>query len=94
MSIQSLTIAEPFFGLRLITHEPSVSMSDKAIVLNLSETPIRIRQQTLGHLQSVVLKNTLLEDVAHAVVVERFADYSDEAALLADIREIWPSALM
>ena len=33
-----------------------------------------------------------LRDVAHAVVVERFADHGDEDELLARVRRSWPSA--
>ena len=92
MPVQTLDIAEPFFTVRIITDEPVHPIGGKTIVLNLSETPVKVRQQTLGHLQSVVLVDTDTADVQHAVLVERFADYPDEAALMEKVRQTWPSA--
>ena len=92
MPVQSLDIAEPFFTIRLITDERSYPIDGKVIFLNLSDTPVRIREQSLGALQSVVLADTVAEDVTHAAVIERFADCEDEAALMAQVRETWPSA--
>lgn len=62
------------------------------ILLNLAVTPIRIREQSLGHLQSVVVVNTDISDVRHAVVVERFDNYSSEESLFEQVRATWPSA--
>lgn len=92
MPVQTLDIAEPFFAVRIIADEPTHPIDGKTIVLNLSDTPIRVRAQSLAALQSVILKGTEIRDVAHAVVVERFADHPDEAALLQKVRETWPSA--
>lgn len=92
MPIQSLDIAEPFFTIRLIRDEQSYRVDGKVIFLNLSDTPVRIREQYLGALQSVVLADTVAEDVAHAAVIERFADYEEEDALMARVRDTWPSA--
>lgn len=92
MTIQTIDIAEPFFTTRIITGEDRHQITGKTIVLNLSDTPIRIREQAQGSLQSVILKDTVMEGIDHAVVVERFADYDDEDALLARVRDTWPSA--
>ena len=92
MSVQILDPAEPFFGLRLISDESDFELSGKVILLNLSETPIGIGNQFLGPLQSAVVTNTRIHDIAHAVIVERFADYPDEDALFRKVREMWPSA--
>ena len=67
-------------------------MTCKCIVLNLSERPIQIEQQKLGHLQSVLVAHTALRGVALAVIVERFADHDNEVELLTKVREVWPSA--
>ena len=40
----------------------------------------------------MILKDTEIEDIDHAVMVERFADYDDEDALMARVRDTWPSA--
>ena len=92
MTIKTLTIGYPFFTVRILKNETSYGIGDKTIVLNLSAHPIRIREQTLGELQSVVLRGTEMQDVTHAVVIEGFANHSDDDALMARIRETWPSA--
>ena len=92
MTIRDLDIAEPFFTTRLIEGEARHEVTGKTIVLNLSDRPLRIRDQSLGSLQSVILKDTEIEDIDHAVIVERFADYDDEDALMARVRDTWPSA--
>lgn len=92
MPIQDIDIADPFFSVRHITNRKSYAVQGRVIVLNLSREPIGINGQALGHLQSGVVVNTTLSDVAHAVVVERFDDHADEKALCAEIRQTWPTA--
>lgn len=92
MTVQTLDFAEPFFTVRLVSAEPSHEVSGKVILLNLAKTPIRIRDQALGELQSVVVRDVELRDVGHAVIVERFGDYPDEAALFTRVKSAWPSA--
>ena len=92
MPIITLDIAEPFFSIRIITDEPSYEVSGKVILLNLADTPVRIREQSLASLQSVVVADITVEDVTHAVVIERFDDYPDEDALFAEVKTTWPSA--
>ncbi|MDE2790424.1 MAG: hypothetical protein OXI81_08370 [Paracoccaceae bacterium] len=92
MAIQTLDIAQPFFSLRFVENETSYTVEGKVIVLNLAETPVRIREQSLRALQSVVLNETRMHDIGRAVVVERFADYPDEEALMARVRDTWPTA--
>lgn len=92
MSVISLDFAEPFFSIRQVTDEKIHWIAGKVIVLNLSTEPISILEQTLGELQSAVLKDTNIENVNHAVVIERFADYDDDAHLMERIRKHWPTA--
>ncbi|SDJ32061.1 hypothetical protein [Aliiruegeria lutimaris] len=92
MPIETLSISEPFFTTRIVSDEPSLEVRGKVIVLNLSETPIGIRDQKLAYLQSTVVRDVELHTLDHAVIVERFADYPDEAALFDEVRKIWPSA--
>ena len=92
MPIETLDIAEPFFTIRIIRDEPAYQVSGKVILLNLSETPIAFRQQSLGHLQSVIVADVELGGLNDAVIVERFADYPDEAALFDQVKKTWPSA--
>ena len=72
MSVQTLDIAEPFFTLRIISREASYPIAGKTIVLNLAEEPMKVREQSLEHLQSAVLVETVIENVSHAILVERF----------------------
>ena len=92
MSVQVLDLAEPFFGLRLISDELEFELAGKVILLNLSEAPVGIRNQSLGSLQSAIVTNTGIRNVSHAVIIERFADYPDEDALFRKVRAAWPSA--
>ena len=92
MSVDALDFAEPFFTVRHIADEVEFRIGDKTIVLNLSERPSRIQDQSLGHVQSAVVANTPIRDVARAVVVERFDAYPDEEAFFARVRSVWPSA--
>ncbi len=92
MPVETLTISDPFFVTRVLKNEEAVDIGDKSIVLNLSQTPIRVRDQALGSLQSTVLFNTVIKAVEHAVIIEGFAAYDDEDALMARVRDSWPSA--
>ena len=92
MSIENLTIGEPFFKIKLLKNEPSYQIEGKTIVLNLEQQPIAVREQTLGALQSVILKDTTIQNVEHAVVIEGYAEHGDDDALMANIRQTWPSA--
>lgn len=92
MSVISLDFAEPFFCIRQVTDEKNHWIAGKVIVLNLSTEPISILEQKLGEFQSAVLKDTNIENVNHAVVIERFADYDDDAHLMERIRKHWPTA--
>ncbi len=92
MSVDTLDFAEPFFTVRIIRDCPCYQVSGKTIFLNLAEDPVKILDQRLGALQSVILNDILVENVIHAVVVERFADYNDEPELMMRVRERWLSA--
>ena len=92
MSIQALDFAEPFYTVRLLENEAEYQISGKTIVLNLDEKPIRVQDQKLGHLQSVILRETPMRDVTKAVIVERFDEYPDQDALFAEVKKVWPSA--
>ena len=92
ISIETLTIGDPFFTIRILNDENAFRIGARTIVLNLSDNPVRVREQTLGHLQSVILRDTVMQDLRHAVIIEGFCDHKDEAALMARIREAWPTA--
>ncbi len=92
MPVETLDFAEPFFTVRLIRGAGRHRVDGRCIVLNIAERPIGIERQGLGPLQSAIVADATLDDVHHAIVVERFADHPDEAALLAEVRDAWPSA--
>ncbi len=92
MSIETLTIGDPFFTVRILRDEAAYDITGKTILLNLSDQPVRIREQGLGELQSVVLTNTQAENITHALVIEGYAEHGDDAALMARIRDTWPTA--
>ena len=92
MSNETLSIGDPFFTLRILMNERAFEVRGKTIVLNLSGDPIHVQEQQIGELQSVVLQDTVMRDVTHAVLVEGYADCPNDDALMADIRKAWPSA--
>ena len=92
MSIHMLDIGAPFFTIKVINNEPNYEITGKAIALNLAATSLRIREQSLGHLQSVILKNTVIESVMHTIVIEGFAKHENDEILMQQIRNTWPSA--
>ena len=92
MTRQKLDIAEPFFSVSLVSDEASLLINGRTILLNLSDSPIRIREQKLDSLQSVILCDTDIQNVKHSIIVERFDDHTDEAVLMEQVRRTWPSA--
>ena len=92
MPVEPLDFAEPFFGVKRVRSEDALTITGKVILLNLSNAPIRIREQSLGHLQSVIVADVTLQGIEEALIVERFCDHADETALFANIRATWPSA--
>lgn len=92
MPTRILDFAEPFFTVSMVTGETTVSVSGKAILLNLAETPVRIFDQMLEHLQSTVIADVDIRDVDKAILIERFDDYPDTDALFDQVKRTWPSA--
>ena len=45
MSVEDITIGDPFFSVKLIKSKKNIFVNGKAIVLNLSNSPLKIRQQ-------------------------------------------------
>ena len=92
MKHHRLTLGDPFFGVSLIEHAASWQIGEPTIVLNIGTQPVRVEAQQLAPLQSAVLVNTEIHDLERVVLVEGFADHSDEAALMEQVRAAWPSA--
>ena len=92
MSVQRLEIGDPFFAISYIDGEDVHPIGDKTIVLNLSHTPLQVRDQQLQFLQSNVLVNTEINNVERAVIVENFASHDDEDDLLQRVKQVWPLA--
>ncbi len=92
MPIETLGFAAPFFTVRFVTDESSVSVGAKTIALNLAERPVEIENQRLGHLQSVIAVNTTIRRLDRAILVEGIADHADEQVLFALVKNTWPSA--
>jgi hypothetical protein len=92
MSTVNLEISEPFFTTKVFQEEQRHTVIGKSILLNLSECPIQIQDQKLGHLQSVIVSDVEITGLEHAVLIERFADYLNENELLERVRATWPSA--
>lgn len=92
MTIKQLDIAEPFFTVRHIANEEIYTVKGASILLNLADRPIQIEDQTLGDLQSVIVRNTSIRNISRAVIIERFSEYTNETALFTEIKKHWPLA--
>jgi hypothetical protein len=92
MSIEQLEFAEPFFTVIYLVEEESYQVEERSILINLSEQPITIENQKLNFLQSVVVINITVSGVKRGLIVERFANYVDEAALYEEVKKLWPLA--
>ena len=92
MSCQQLDFAEPFFSVTYLADEQEHSVTERSIVLNLSEKPIRIQNQRLGFFQSAVVVNSRIMCIESAALIERFAAHADENALLDRVKKAWPLA--
>lgn len=92
MTISKLDLAEPFFTILYVENEQSYPVGGKTIVLNIAESPIVIEEQSLGSLQSLVVRDCVITGVNRAVLVERFADHTSDEQLFERIKKIWPLA--
>lgn len=92
MSIRQLDFAEPFFQVSLLEDEGGYDLAGKAIVLNLSDQPVEIERQTLGHLQSAIFADVALVNLHRAVLVQGFDRFASDDELFAQIKTVWPSA--
>ena len=92
MPVLTLSIGDPFYQIHVVTDEAFTTVKERTIVLNLSERPIKIREQKLSQFQSVILRDVCVENLSHAVLIEGLDDHPDEAALMEQVRATWPSA--
>lgn len=92
MSIEILDFAEPFFTVKYVQNEKEVRVGEKTILINVSEQPIKIQEQKLGTLQSVIVTNTPVCHVERGLLIEKFAAYTDEAKLFEEVKKAWPLA--
>lgn len=92
MSIEVLDFAEPFFTVKYLSGEDEYQATEPVILVNLGDQPIRIQDQKLVQLQSVVVMNTTICQVERGVLVERFSRYQDEETLFDEVKQIWPLA--
>lgn len=92
MSIKNLEFGEPFFKVKYLVDEDEYRVTEPAILVNLSEHPVAIHSQRLAFFQSVVVTNTVIEEVERAVVIECFSSYPDEQELCEKVKKVWPLA--
>ena len=85
MSIETLEFAEPFFTVRLVKEEATYRVFDRSIVLNLSEEPIKVQDQKINYLNSVIVSNTLVFAAEYCIVIERFDEHSDQTSLFEKV---------
>ncbi len=92
MTVEKVEIGEPFFGLDAVTDEAAHRVAGRAIVLNLGTAALKIEEQALPALRSVIVQDATLQGVEFAIVIHRFDAHADEDRMMRDIRARWPSA--
>lgn len=92
MPVETLDFAQPFFGVQHITDEETVAVDGRAIILNLGELEFTVEDQTIAPLSSVIVQNSVLNDVVRAVIIRDFDGHEDDDALFAKVKDTWPSA--
>jgi hypothetical protein len=92
MSIIALNYAEPFFPVKYILDEDEYVIREKCIVFNLSQRPILINKRQLNFFCSVVVTHTSIFQLKRCLIIEKFADYPDEAELLEKVKKTWTLA--
>ena len=67
-------------------------VEERCTLVNLSEQPVRVESQELDFLQSVVVTDIAVNEVKRGLIVERFSNYEDEAALYEEVKKFgrWP----
>ena len=90
MSIQELVFSQPFFRSQYVEKESSVAVTERTIVLNLSEQPLGVQQQVLQQFESVMIMNTQAVNVERAIFIDGLDKHPDDAALLAEVKKVWP----
>lgn len=92
MSIEKLDYAEPFFPVKYICEEEEYHAEEKCILFNLSQTPVLINGRPLGFYCSTVVTGTMVKQLARCLIIEKFLDYPDNAALYEDVKKKWTLA--
>ena len=57
MPVLTLSIGDPFYQIHVVIDEVFTTVNERTIILNLSEAPIKIREQKLVQFQSVILRD-------------------------------------
>ena len=82
MTVSAINIGRPFFDITLIEDEATFAVRGSAIVLNLSQSPLRLEQQQLSSLQSAIVRRTALREVNWAVVIEGFESFDEQMMMM------------
>lgn len=92
MSIVALDYAEPFFPVEYLLNEKEYAVREKCIVFNLSEEPILINSRPLGFFRSIVITNTKIQQIKRCLIIKKFMNYTDKAALFEKVKKTWTLA--
>ena len=92
MTTEHIEIGEPFFSLDFVESETNVLVGDSTIVVNLSDSPIRTENQTIGEFQSNYVVNTTLRDVGRAILIRKLRADLEDRELCRLVEDFWPSA--
>ena len=91
MTVKSITIGEPFFNIEYLSAEENFCLEERAILLNLGKKNIKIKDQKLKPLESVIVQNTEILGIETAIIIKNFDQYN-EADVFKRITNMWPTA--
>ncbi len=92
MSIDKLNFAEPFYCVRYIESEKQYDVNKKSILINLDKQAIQIQDQQLEFLQSVVVTNTIINNIKKAILIDDYDRHRDDKKFLDEVKKTWALA--
>lgn len=90
MSINTLQFCEPFFTIKTLHNEQEYRVGEKSIVINLSDSAIKVKDKRLDYLKSTIVTRITIENLQKAIIVEEYEKNKDHDRLFEEIKKQWP----
>lgn len=89
ISINTLQFCEPFYTIKTLHNEKEYRVGKESIVINLSDSTVKVKDKRLNYLKSTIVTNITIEDLQRAIIVEDYEKNTDHAKLFEEIKEQW-----